>query len=558
MKILSLLRVPALCCGGYIPTHRQALLSAVLVLAASALPLSSIAATPEPVATVTGGRVQGTTLPTPGGAVFKSIPFAAPPVGANRWREPQVVKPWAGARPAKDYGAPCAQSDSGWNGQIAAISSEDCLYLNVWTPEWPVRAKRPVMVWVHGGGNGGGSALGGASIEPPFDGASLARRGVVVVTINYRLGILGFLGHSELAAESPHRASGNYGLLDQLAALRWVQANIAKFGGDPANVTLFGQSAGAQDSAILSASPLSKGLFRKVILESGTAMIDDKRLLSRSQVEQVGSALAQVLNAPATGAVAFMRGLPVSQLLAANQPLRQALMPLRLMVEASADGYVVPQGGLAAYQAGAGTPRPMIIGSNSLESPGFRLRATEPDAIRTELRERVSNFYAAHPDLQQRALAAYGLADGAAATGDPMGIGRLWAVDRGFRCQNATLAGWHSAIAPTYQYEFTAGSPTHPPAHSAELDFTFGYLRDQASDPALVRLSDQMQAYWTNFAKTGNPNGAGLPRWPQYSVATRSYVRFGNDGVTDQTNLRGATCDLYREKLERGFRSGPG
>ena len=184
----------------------------------------------EPAATVTGGAIEGRALPAPGGAVFKGIPFAAPPVGDLRWKEPQAVKPWTGTLKTVDYGAPCTQSvgGNGWNAKLAAASKEDCLYLNVWAPEWPSKGKKPVMLWIHGGGNSGGSAIGATGTEPSFDAERLSRHGVVVVTINYRLGVFGFIAHPELSAESPHGASGNYGLMDQIAALRWVRDNIAE------------------------------------------------------------------------------------------------------------------------------------------------------------------------------------------------------------------------------------------------------------------------------------------------------------------------------------------
>src|SRR5580658_3208058 len=216
-----------------------------------------------PAASVTGGRIQGTVLER-GGAVFKGIPFAQPPVEALRWREPQPVKPWVGVRAATSFGAPCAQNSGNGRGMLET-SREDCLFLNVWTPEWPPRVRRPVMFWIHGGGN-----YAGAAGSPNFDGESLARHGVVLVSANYRLSAFGFFAHPELTRESPHHASGNYGLMDQIAALQWVRANIARFGGDPTNVTIFGQSAGAVDATVLMTSPLAAGLFHKVIAESGT------------------------------------------------------------------------------------------------------------------------------------------------------------------------------------------------------------------------------------------------------------------------------------------------
>jgi para-nitrobenzyl esterase len=226
----------------------------------SLVSLVSAAGASDPVVAVTGGKIQGRILTASGGAAFKGIPFAAPPLGDLRWREPAPVAEWNGVHDANSFGASCVQEISEWNRQEASGNKEDCLYLNVWTPEWPSRVKQPVMVWLHGGGN----TSGGASVDY-FDGASLSRRGVVVVTINYRLGPMGFFVHPGLTAESSHRASGNYGLLDQVAALKWVRDNIAHFGGDPNNVTLFGQSAGSVDASYQLASPLTKRLFHRVI-----------------------------------------------------------------------------------------------------------------------------------------------------------------------------------------------------------------------------------------------------------------------------------------------------
>ena len=232
--------------------HSKSTIPALMALAL--LPMMAAAQEP-PAVVVTGGKIQGAPLKG-GGAVFKGIPFAAPPVGDLRWREPMPVKPWTGVREATNFGARCMQGGEG--------VSEDCLYINVWTPEWPSKSRKPVMLWIHGGGN-----FAGSSSEAIFDGESLARHGVVLVSANYRLGIFGFYEHPELTAESKHHASGNYGLMDQVAALKWVEQNIARFGGDPRNVTIFGESAGALDINVLMTSPLTKGLYARLIGESG-------------------------------------------------------------------------------------------------------------------------------------------------------------------------------------------------------------------------------------------------------------------------------------------------
>lgn len=442
------------------------------------------------------------------------------------------------------------QGMSGWNKTATDHMSEDCLYLNVWAPEWPSRASKPVMVWIHGGGNSGGSAKGAGGIEPPFDGASLASHGVVLVTLNYRLGVLGFVGHPELSAESPHKASGGYGILDQIAALRWVHDNIDKFGGDPGNVTVFGQSAGGQDISILVASPLTKGLIHKAIVQSGSPMISDRRLLSPRQTEELGVILATALKAPATNALAYMRSLPAEQVLAAVPDFRKGMAEQKLNLDVGMDGYAVPEWSPYVYAEKRQLHIPMIAGSNAKDSPGYRPTANgTPEEVQAAVRNRIGTVYGKHPDLLKRVEAAYASAPGASDF-EPYGaVDYQAAVDHGFRCTTAAVARWQSAVAPTYHYEFVAGDEKYRPVHSAELDYVFGYMRDRPAAPA--KLSQQMQQYWTNFAKTGNPNGAGLPQWPKYDAKVRSYLEFNNDGPAAKADLRSAICPIYFEKIDR-------
>ncbi len=525
----------------------QFLKSSVMILAFATMAAS--AATPDPTVRVTGGDIQGQVSST-GGAVFKGIPFAQPPVGELRWKEPQPVKAWSGVLKATEFGHACFQGVAGWNKLATDHMSEDCLYLNVWTPEWPSRTNKPVMVWIHGGGNTGGSAMGAGGIEPPFDGASLASHGVVVVTINYRLGILGFVGHPEATAESPHHASGGYGILDQVAALRWVQNNIAKFGGDPGNVTVFGQSAGAQDTSILVASPLTKGLMHKAIVESGSPMISDRRLLTPKQTEQLGVILATALKAPATNALAYMRSLSAEQVLAAMPDFRKGMADQKLNLDVSMDGYAVPEWSPYVYAAGRQLRIPMIAGNNAKDSPGYRATANgTPEEMQAAVRNRIEPIYGKYPELLKRAEAAYSSPPGLSDYAPYGSVDYQAAVDHSFRCTTATVARWQSAVAPAYQYEFVAGDTKYPPMHSGELDYVFGYMRDRPASQA--KLSEQMQQYWTNFAKTGNPNGADLPQWPKYDAKVRSYMEFNNDGPAAKADLRSAICPLYFEKIDR-------
>ena len=524
----------------------------LVTLSLSCGPASRAQSASVPVVPVTGGQVQGKLL-LAGGAMFKGIPFAAPPVGDLRWREPQPVKPWIGVRQATEYRPACMQAESNYSSTYAATSSEDCLYLNVWTSEWPAKSKKPVMVWVHGGANGLGSATGGGS-EPPFDGESLVRHGVVVVTIPYRLGLFGFIGHPELTAESPNHASGGYGLLDQIAALQWVHDNIAKFGGDPGNVTLFGQSAGAQDITLLVASPLTKGLVHKAIVESGSPMVGDKRLTTPAQTEQLGVVLAGVLNAPATGAISYLRSLPATVILGVATEFRKRLT-LPLILDVGMDGYTLPEFTPEVYREGKEAAIPMIIGNNGRDNPGGGRNAASlsDEEIRANVKKRIETLYSKYPDLAERALTAYGLnAAEIPSSYPPYGaLDMQLGSDLAFRCEAVVETGWHSKHAPTYEYEFDAGTEAYPPFHAAELGFVFGNLRDMASDKNFVKLSEQMQQYWTNFAKTGDPNGPGLPRWPRFDAQSRSYLELSSDGPLEKAALRSATCEIYREKLTR-------
>ena len=508
---------------------------------------SALAAEGGPVIKVPGGAVQGKI--EGGEAVFKGIPFAQPPVGDLRWKEPQPVKAWSGVKAASEFGHACAQANANWNKLAFDNASEDCLYLNVWTPDWPAKAKKPVMVWIHGGGNTGGSAMGAGGIEPPFDGAKLASNGVIVVTINYRLGVFGFMGHPELTAESPHHASGGYGILDQVAALRWVHDNIDKFGGDPGNVTVFGQSAGAQDTSILVASPLTRGLIQKAIVESGAPMISDRKLLRPAQTAQLGVIMATALQAPATDQIKYMRSLPPEKILAAMPDFRKGIAAAKLNLDVAMDGYAVPEYTPSVYAAGRQAHIPMIVGNNGQDMPEIRPppNAT-PEQINTLIHGRLNQIYGAYPDLMQKAEAVYAAPAVYAPYGAPV---TQAGVDYSFRCTGAAVVRWQSAVAPAWQYEFTAGDAAHPPSHSGELDYVFGYLRDRTANPDLVKLSEQMERYWSNFAKTGDPNGPGLPNWPRYDGQARRYIEFSNAGPVQKADLRAGRCPLYFEKLSR-------
>jgi para-nitrobenzyl esterase len=334
---------------------------------------------------VTGGQVQGVALEK-GGAVFKGIPFAQPPVGALRWREPMPVKPWAGVRAADSFAPPCAR-DSPIVPNAKEVSKEDCLYLNVWTPQTPSRSRKPVMVWIDGGGN-----FGGRGSAPQYDGNSLITHGVVLVTLNYRVGAFGFFSYPALTRESPNHASGNQGLLDHIAGLQWVRDNIASFGGDPRNVTIFGVSAGAIDIGALLASPLSSGLFERVIAESGAVVgVGAPRTLASA--EQLGAAFAARWVPGTDASLESLRAVPMADILKST-PLYPATQPdLGIAV----DGYVLSSDPAAVFAAGEEHKVQLLIGNNG--------RDREPGRPLPDLTQVVPARYG---PLGERALALYG------------------------------------------------------------------------------------------------------------------------------------------------------
>ncbi len=509
-----------------------------LVCFFGALTLGSISLRAEnPVTTTMGGEIRGQALSEKQGFVFKGIPFAAPPIGALRWREPQPVTPWSGVREALRSGPPAAQASAGWNADAAAASSEDCLYLDVWTPALQTAKPKAVMVWVHGGGN----VAGAGGFDPLYDGTALIKHDIVLVVIEYRLGIFGFFAHPDLTKESPHHASGNYALLDQLAALRWVQNNIAHFGGDPKNVTLFGQSAGSMDVSALLASPLSRGLFQRAISESGPALTTVTQTLS--QAEKDGLAIQAKLGTPPGNPLAFLRSVSTADLLKVSPP------PARLNV----DGYVFTGAPTAVYGRGQELSVPLIIGSNAIELPIGAPLEREHNIVETM-------FGAFAP----KALAFYGLDQNPPRDigSDPIYGDRNDQIGSDFFRLSGVIQGeWHAASGySTWQYELVRAIPPHPKvAHSGDLPYVFGNLLrtgSQAGEFTEVdhRLSDVIQRYWTNFAKTGNPNGPGLPNWPGYNAKARQFLQFTAAGEEQvQQNPRGAIADIYREEFS-GYR----
>jgi para-nitrobenzyl esterase len=491
-----------------------------------------------PVVRVTGGKVRGAMLEK-GAAVFKGIPYAQPPVGELRWREPIPVKAWTGVREVTAFGPVCAQRP-GIIPNAAEISREDCLYLNVWTSEWPSGSRRPVMIWIPGGGN----SAGGSSSEG-YDGEPLAKRGIVLVTINYRLGSFGFFAHPALTNESPHHASGNQGILDQIAALKWVRDNIAGFGGDPNNVTIFGESAGSLDVSVLMTSPLAKGLFRRVIGESGAVILVGDPLTLR-QAEQRGVEFAARWKLPPSAPVQDLRAVPAATILAA-EPNYNATPPPNLGI--TVDGYVFPKPPEQVFASGQEHRVALLLGSNSREQvPG----SLAPQDLAKAIEQ-------AYGPLAPKAQALY------VGTPDPL-YGtpvQQWATDTSFRCSAVVQLMWHAAAGnASFEYEFARfppGRETLGATHASELAHVFGTVKLNffgVGPPAKAtavdsQISDVMQQYWTNFAKTGDPNGGSLPRWPEFDSSARAYVQFTDAGPVPKEGLRRPFCDLFIENAKR-------
>jgi para-nitrobenzyl esterase len=496
----------------------------------------------------TAGLVRGLSR-TNGGAQFLGIPYAEPPVGPLRWRAPVPKKPWTGVRDTNSFGSSCAQPLLGgaWNRHDAENGQEDCLYLNVITPTWPASQPLPVMFWMHGGANVGGSGSGSLYNE-----GTLLNHGVLIVTINYRLGIFGFFAHPELTSESPHSASGNYGLMDQILALHWVHDNIARFGGDPNNVTVFGQSAGSMDTGILMASPLARGLFQKAIGESGAPFYPV--LVPLDQAEPAGQQFAASFSIPAgQDPIEFLRQVSAQDLIAKAAKSMWGNPPVGPIV----DGWVVPRSPEETFKSGKEAPIPLLLGTTTRE-----FGASEPpDALRPAI-----EGYAGK--LAPEALALYGLAGDGQGTDDPLygSAGVQWNADIEFHCPISTEALWHTAAhRPTFEYELDhaiPGQEAQGALHSAELPYVFGSFPTSGNiagnfGPVDTHLADLMESYWTNFAKTGDPNGANLPHWPELDAA-QLYLIFTEDGqgVASTGPLRAPQCDLYRQILAVRMKQG--
>jgi len=507
----------------------------------AAIPLLSVAAPAAPVK-VDGGLVTGAAA---GGVVsWKGVPYAAPPVGERRWRAPQPVEAWTGVRAATEYAHDCMQlpfpSDA---APLGTPPAEDCLYVNVWAPEKPPAPKLPVMVWIHGGG-----FVNGGSSPAVYDGSAFARRGVVFVSLNHRLGRFGFFAHPALTRETPDAPLGNYGYLDQIAALRWVQRNVAAFGGDPGNVTVFGESAGGGSVNTLVVSPLARGLFHKAIVESGGGRaggIMTPRTLKEAEAVGVAFAKSAGIEGDDAAALAALRKLPAADLVRGLN-----LMTMGQQRDTYAgpmiDGKLVVEEPETAFRAGRQARVPYMIGANDRE---FGFMPLPPPAVEGML----ARFGAAKDEV----VAAY----------DPGKTGQMSEVGIGLMSDSAMveparlLARLASAAGqPTFAYRFSyVASSLRKEAkgalHATEIPFVFETVRAKYADAATaddLALAAAANAYWVAFARTGDPNGDGRPRWPAYSQQGDEIMDFAITGPTSKPDPWKARLDL----VER-FAGGP-
>ncbi len=477
-----------------------------------------------------GGLVEGA---AEGGlTVYKGVPFAAAPINSLRWRAPRTVVPWQDVKQTTAFALPCAQGG-------AAPSAEDCLYLNVWTPAAKAGARLPVMVWIYGG-----AMAVGATSDPRFDGASLAKRGVVVVSIAYRVGALGFLAHPDLTREGGGKGVGTYGLMDQIAGLQWIKRNIAAFGGDPGRVTIFGQSAGGQSVSMLAGSPRAKGLFQRAISQSGGSFSPAKAAGEGGQyiptiatAERTGVALMARLN---VSGIPEARKLPVADILKITGNARGTYWPVM-------DGYVLTGDQYEAYAAHRYNDVPVLIGTNADEG-ALTPKPASAAAYLTTTRN-------AYGDYADRILAAYPATEAAyqRSAQDIFREGTFaWHTWAWANLQSR--AGRGKVFA--YYFEHVPPWPDQPAykdrgaAHGAEVPYVFGTFDKQPEmtyRPIDRAVSETMQAYWVNFARTGDPNGPGLPTWPAYSEGRPQVMHFA-----DKPTL-GGVANLDKLKVLDGY-----
>ncbi len=488
-------------------TKRFTTLVLIGVLAAL-MPATGASATPVRIDT---GLIEG--VPEHDVFVYKGIPFAQAPVGELRWRAPQRALSWQGVREANQFAPVCMQDGTYPPDAPTEPSSEDCLYLNVWRPADAGQQKLPVMVWIYGGGLENGSAS-----TPLYAGDKLAQKGVIVVTFNYRLGVFGFLAHPELSREAAYHASGNYGLLDQIAALAWVHRNIAAFGGDPDRVTVFGQSSGAISISALVTSPLTKGLFQQAIGQSGGLFepMDIAPDFKLAGAEQDGAYFASEAKAHS---ISDLRKMPAAEL------MKVSFDPHLII-----DGYALPTSPYEAYQKGQQNPVSILIGSNADEGQAFIAGHT---ITRANFRQELGHSF---PDVLVRLIGPEPGASDAQARASAAAFER----DMRFRWDMWTWAklGADAHAGKVFLYRFSRTPPYQPgdkyfgwgASHGMEMPYVFDHLEQQALPWTAQdhQLAATMTSYWTNFAKTGDPNGPGLPVWSPFDSSSASVMQLGD------------------------------
>ena len=479
------------------------------VFACAALVSATLFAADAPKVKTDNGKVQGYVSTDGQVRIFKGIPYAAPPVGPLRWKPPQPAAKWKDVKVATSYGSHCMQPllyddmifrDPG--------QSEDCLTLNIWSPAKDKHAKLPVMVWIYGGG-----FTAGSTSEARQDGENLAHRGVIVVSMNYRLNVFGFLVHPELTAESPQHASGNYGLMDQAAAIQWVHRNIQNFGGDPDKVTIFGESAGSFSVSAQMASPMAKDFFQRAIGESGGAFSQREPFLPREQREKID--VERMQQAFGTSKLSDLRALSAEEVLKVVTP-HPGYAPGHFWPDV--DGYFLPESLPAIYAAGKQAHIPLMAGWNADEGGIPQKTLTV-----VEYNEMAQKEFGAQTD---KFLAAYtGTTDDAALRAAKDLAGDRFIAFSTWRWLEAHVA---TSGQPVYRYHFELPSPgdkfhsAGTTFHSDDIEYVFGNLDSRLG--AVWRSDDRemsnlIQSYWTNFARTGDPNGSGLPKWPTYNAA---------------------------------------